>query len=179
MSQRDDVLVWVDLEMTGLEPETCGIVEMAMILTDRQLAPLAPPWEVVVWQPEPVLAAMNPFVREMHEKSGLLARVRAAKLSVADAERQALELLTAHATYRSARLCGNSVWQDRRFLARYMPAFEGYLHYRQIDVSSVKELCDWWYGKVYPKPTDREHTARFDIEQSIAELRYLKANVLD
>ena len=134
-------LVWIDLEMTGLEPETCGIVEMALILTDGELNEIADPLEMAIWQPPTVLENMSPFVRSMHDKSGLLEKVRASKTSVGDAEIKDLELVSKHASFRKARLCGNSVSQDRRFLSKYMPLLEGYLHYRQGDVSSVKELA--------------------------------------
>jgi oligoribonuclease len=164
--------------MTGLDPETCAIVEIGMILTDRNLERIADPFEVAIWQPESVLENMSPFVRNMHEKSGLLAKIRASNVSVADAEQQALDIVSKHATHRTARLCGNSVWQDRRFLTRYMPAFERYLHYRQIDVTSIKELGEWWYGEVYDKPAHKEHTALFDIEQSIEELKFLRGAVM-
>lgn len=172
------MLVWVDLEMTGLDPETCAIVEIGMILTDRNLDRIADPFEVAIWQPDSVLGDMNPFVRKMHEKSGLLPKIRASKVTVSDAEQQALAIVSKHATFRSARLCGNSVWQDRRFLSRYMPAFEGYLHYRQVDVTSIKEVGEWWYGKQYDKPAHKEHTALFDIEQSIEELKFLRGAVM-
>ena len=178
MSTRDDVLVWVDLEMTGLDPESCAIVEIGMILTDRNLDRIAEPYEVAIWQPESVLEAMSPFVRAMRTKSGLLDKIRASTVTVADAEQQALAVVAAHATHRTARLCGNSVWQDRRFLTQYMPAFERYLHYRQIDVTSLKELGEWWYDRAYDKPADKEHTALFDIEQSIEELKFLRDAVM-
>ena len=121
---------------------------------------------------------MNPFVRNMHAHSGLLEKIRASENDIEFVENDALAILSRHASCRTARLCGNSVWQDRRFLEEYMPSFERYLHYRQIDVSSLKELGDWWYQKVYTKPEDGKHTALFDIEQSIEELRYLRKHVL-
>jgi oligoribonuclease len=171
------VLAWLDLEMTGLDPETCAIVQLGLILTDQNLDELAPPLELTIWQPEPVLATMNPFVRSMHERSGLLEQVRASQVSVADAEREALELVTKHATYRTARLCGNSIGQDRRFLVKYMPVLEGYLHYRQVDVSSIKELAGWWYNTKFEKPDVGKHTALHDVQQSIAELKHYRKAV--
>lgn len=178
MTQRDDVLVWVDLEMTGLDPETCGIVELAMILTDRELNELVPALELTIWQPEEVLARMSPFVRDMHQHSGLLPRILASELDLADAERQVMEILTPIAQYKRACLAGNSVWQDRRFLTRYMPAFDDYLHYRLLDVSTLKQLGTWWYDARYEKPKDGAHTALFDIRQSIAELKFLREQVM-
>ncbi|MBI5509473.1 MAG: oligoribonuclease [Deltaproteobacteria bacterium] len=168
----------MDLEMTGLNPDDCGIVQLAMIITDTDLNEVAPPVELTVWQPESVLERMSPFVRAMHEKSGLLPKIRVSQIAVDDAERKALELLNKHVAYRAGRLCGNSVWQDRRFLMRYMPTFESYLHYRQIDVSTLKELSKNWYSKSFPKPESGEHTALFDIQQSIAELKWLRKEVM-
>src|SRR6476659_2775460 len=130
----------MDLEMTGLDPETCGIVQMAIILTDTHLNEVAPPLELTIWQPPAVLEAMSPFVRAMHQKSGLLPHIEKSEVSVEDAEHEAMRLIAPHAPYRTARLCGNSIGQDRRFLVKYMPRLEGYLHYRQIDVSTLKEL---------------------------------------
>ncbi len=165
------------MEMTGLDPDSCAIVQMAMILTNTELEELAPPLELTIWQPESVLASMTPFVRSMHEKSGLLQQVKNSKISVAEAEQEALELLSRHATYRTARLCGNSIGQDRRFLAKYMPVLEGYLHYRQLDVSTLKELASWWYGVKFDKPDEGKHTALHDIEQSIAELKHYRSKI--
>lgn len=178
VTQRDDILVWIDLEMTGLDPKTCGIVQLAMILTDRMLTELAPPLELTIWQPEEVLARMSPFVRQMHEESGLLPQIRKSELDLEDAERQVLEILAPIAAYRTACLAGNSVWQDRRFLTEFMPAFDNYLHYRLIDVSTLKELAFWWYKARYEKPKAGKHTALFDIRQSIAELKYLRQQVM-
>ncbi len=173
----DDRLVWMDLEMTGLNPETCAIVQIAVIVTDRELNRVGTPLDLVVWQPDSVLESMDPFVRKMHTKSGLLEQIRNSKNSLGDAQRQTMELITRHCTYRSAALCGNSIGQDRRFLVKYMPEVEGYLHYRNIDVSTIKELGDWWYGKTYTKPDSGKHTAMHDIEQSIEELRYLSTEI--
>ena len=163
--------------MTGLEPDQCAIVEMAIVLTDPNLKEVAAPFDVAIWQPESVLEKMSPFVRAMHEKTGLLGSVRASQVSELEAERAALELVSAHASYRTARLCGNSIGQDRRFLVKYMPAFENYLHYRQIDVSTVKELSGWWHNVKYDKPEEGKHTALNDVRQSIAELEYYREHV--
>jgi oligoribonuclease len=171
------VLAWLDLEMTGLDPETCAIVQLGLVVTGPDLEPLAPPLELTIWQPDSVLAAMSPFVRSMHEKSGLLEQVRASQLSLADAEREAMELLSKHAPYRTARLCGNSIGQDRRFLVKYMPTLEGYLHYRQVDVSSLKELAGWWYDAKFEKPDLGKHTALHDVQQSLAELKFYRKTI--
>jgi len=178
VTQRNDLLVWIDLEMTGLDPATCGIIELAMILTDIQLTPIGQPLELTIWQPESVLERMSPFVREMHTHNGLLERVRRSEVDLQDAERQVLEILVPHAEYRTAHLAGNSVWQDRRFLRQYMPSFDSYLHYRMIDVSAIKPLAEAWYGARYEKPKDGKHTALFDIQQSIKELEFYRANVM-
>jgi oligoribonuclease len=178
MSAPPPVLAWLDLEMTGLEPADCVIVEMALIVTDANLTPLAPPLEMVIWQPESALATMSPFVRRMHEKSGLLAKISKSEHALADAEQQALKLLSAHAPYRTARLCGNSIAQDRRFLFKYMPSFENYLHYRQVDVSTIKELALWWNDMKFSKADGGQHTALFDIQQSLAELKWYREHFL-
>ncbi len=177
MSPSKPVLAWLDLEMTGLDPESCVIVQMAMILTDPELNELAPPIELTIWQPEAALATMSPFVRAMHEKSGLIEQIRASKVSLADAEQQAVEILSRHAAFRTARLCGNSIGQDRRFLVKYMPVLDGYLHYRQVDVSTLKELAGWWYGQKFDKPDLGKHTALHDVRQSIAELKHYRQTV--
>ncbi|HEY3357985.1 MAG TPA: oligoribonuclease [Polyangia bacterium] len=177
-TEQPPVLAWIDLEMTGLDPESCAIVQLAMILTDPELNELAPPLDLTIWQPESVLERMTPTVRTMHERSGLLAGIRASTVSVAEAERRALELLAAQAPYGTARLCGNSVSHDRRFLGRYMPVLEGYLHYRIVDVSTLKELARWWAGLEYAKPEDAKHTALFDIRESINELRFYRAKLM-
>jgi oligoribonuclease len=117
---------------------------------------------------------MTPFVRHMHEKSGLLRLIERSEVSVEEAEQEALRLVTQHAPYRTARLCGNTIAQDRRFLYKYMPTFEAYLHYRTIDVSTLKELALWWHNVKFGKPDEGQHTALFDIRQSIAELKFYR-----
>jgi oligoribonuclease len=170
-------LVWVDLEMTGLDPAEDVIVQIAVIVTDRELNEIAEPLDLTVWHPSEVLDRMSPFVRAMHEKSGLLRAIQTSETSLADAEREALVLVSMHCEYGTGRLCGNSIWQDRRFLHRYMPAFENYLHYRMIDVSTLKELAGWWYGVHHEKPDGSHHTALWDIRQSIEELKYYRERV--
>lgn len=170
--------VWVDLEMTGLDPDTCAIVEIAVIVTGADLQPIAT-HERVIWQPDEVLSRMNPFVRDMHTKSGLYERIRASKTGLADAEREVMSLVTKHVPYREGYLAGNSIYQDRRFLARYMPMFEGYLHYRQVDVSSLKVLTQAFHGGRFElKKEGKTHTALDDIRGSIAELSHYRAHML-
>jgi oligoribonuclease len=174
----DAILFWLDCEMTGLDPDRNVLVQLAYIITDASLNEIAAPREYNIWQPASELEKMGPFVRNMHEKSGLLDKVRTSTMSVADVEHETLEVLSRHAPYRTARLCGNSVWQDRRFLARQMPQLEGYLHYRQIDVSTLKELAGWWYEAKFVKPDLGKHTALHDVRQSIAELEFYRRNIL-
>jgi oligoribonuclease len=171
-------LVWLDLEMTGLNPESCAIVELALIVTDTELKPLGPPLELAIWQPESVLERMTPFVRELHTRTGLLDKIRRSQLSLAEAEQEALRIVSKHAAFRTARLCGNSIHTDRTFLVRHMPALENFMHYRQIDVSALKELGHWWYGYKYRKPTERQHTALYDVQQSIEELKAYRKHIL-
>jgi oligoribonuclease len=174
MSDEAPTLVWVDLEMTGLDVDSCGIIEMAVVVTGKDLEPRAE-LERVVWQPDEVLDRMSPFVRDMHTKNGLLEKVRASKTSLADVENEALAMLATHCKFRDGILAGNSIHTDRRFLARYMPAFERFLHYRQVDVSTLKVLMRAWYpgGAAFEKE-GKEHTALADIRESIAELRHYR-----
>jgi oligoribonuclease len=171
-------LVWIDLEMTGLDPETDAIIEIAVVITGADLIPLTQ-YEAVIWQPESVLERMTPFVREMHTTNGLLAKVRASEIDLREAERKALQRIGQHCALGEGVLAGNSIHQDRRFLVKYMPQLEGYLHYRQVDVSSLKVLAQAWYPDVakFDKP-EKDHTALADIQQSIAELKHYRANVL-
>ena len=164
--------------MTGLDPERCSIIELGMIITGPDLAPIAR-LERAVWQPAEALDRMEPFVRQMHTKNGLLERVRASEHSNADVEREALALIAQHCGFREGVLAGNSIHQDRRFLTRHMPQLEGFLHYRQVDVSSLKVLARTWYGpEAEFKKDSKNHTALDDIEASIAELRHYRATLL-
>ena len=174
MKKPEPRFVWVDLEMTGLDPDACVIVEIAVVITGPDLAPVAE-LERVVWQPEEALARMDPFVRAMHARSGLDARIRASSTSLRDAEQEVMALVTRHVAFREGVLAGNSIHQDRRFLSRHMPLFEGYLHYRQIDVSSLKVLSQAWYGDAAAfAKRDKTHTALDDIRGSIAELAHYR-----
>ena len=171
---RADNLVWIDLEMTGLDPTVDVVLQAALVITTADLEPLDET-SVDVVQPEEALARMSPFVRDMHTRTGLIDRVRRSTIDVARAERQLLERIAAWCP-APATLCGNSIWNDRRFIARYMPALDRYLHYRVVDVSSVKVLAERWYGEaaVFTKPTAGAHDATVDIRQSIAELRHYR-----
>ena len=172
-------LVWMDLEMTGLDPEVDVIIEMATIITDSALHVVAEGPVLAVRQPEAKLAAMDEWNQTHHGASGLLERVRRSAVSEVEAEAQTLAFIEQHVERNAAPLCGNTIWQDRRFLARYMPTLESYLHYRNIDVSSLKELARRWRPELLAGFSKRNaHTALADIRESIEELRYYKAHFL-
>ena len=170
-------LAWLDLEMTGLDPQRDVILQAALIVTDAQLNVLE---EFVcdVWQPDALLERMVPFVKEMHETTGLTARVRKSRVDLMVAERKLLERVAGWCAY-PAVLCGNTIGQDKRFVDQWMPGLSGYLSYRTIDVTSIKLLAKAWYGEeaVYDKPVKGEHDALVDIKNSIAELLHYRATV--
>ncbi|MCB0999057.1 MAG: oligoribonuclease [Acidimicrobiales bacterium] len=174
------MLVWMDLEMTGLEPSKHVIVEIATLVTDDELNVVAEGPDLVVHQPEDKLALMEPIVVEMHTKSGLLDAIRASTITLEDAGAQTLAFIKEHVPEaRKVPLCGNSIGMDRRFLDAYLPDIENWLHYRSIDVSSVKELVRRWYpglsnGRPYKVGT---HRALDDIRESVAELRFYRERV--
>ena len=172
-----DQLVWLDLEMTGLDVRRHVIVEIAVLVTDASLTPLDEGIDLVVHQPPEALAEMDDFVLAMHTRSGLLPEIEASTLSLADAGAQALAYVGSHVdTPRTAPLCGNSIGVDRRFLDTYLPELEEYLHYRSIDVSTLKELCRRWAPVTYKgRPGKQEtHRALLDVLDSIAELAYYR-----
>ncbi len=169
-------LVWMDLEMTGLDPDRDGIIEMATIITDGELNVVAEGPALAIFQPETKLAAMDEWNTKHHTASGLVQRVRNESVSVIEAEALTLAFIERHVAKGQAPLCGNTIWQDRRFLARYMPTLEGYLHYRMIDVSTVKELARRWSPGVLDGFTKQsQHLALADIRESIAELAYYRS----
>ncbi len=177
----EDPLVWIDLEMTGLDVARHTIVEIAVLVTDRDLEILDEGIDLVVHQPPDALAQMDDYVLKMHTRSGLLPAIEASTLSLAAAGVQVLEYLAVHVPKPgTAPLCGNSIGVDRRFLDRYLPEVDQYLHYRSIDVSSFKELCRRWYPAVYAgRPGKAEsHRALDDIRESVDELRYYRATML-
>lgn len=173
---QSNPLVWLDMEMTGLDPETCVPLQVAMILTDGELNELEA-IELTLWQPESALETMEPFVRKMHTTNGLLEEVRKSTTSLAQSEQQLLKLLASHCQYQHGVLCGNSIHQDRRFLNAYFPTFANYLHYRMVDVSSFKEVIRRWYGvdHQYMKSEVGAHTALADTRESINELRHYRS----
>lgn len=173
---RSDLLCWIDLEMTGLDPVQNTIVEIAVLLTDNQLELVAEGPEIIVNATEAHLSRMIPIVRDMHEKSGLTEAVRRSSVNVADAERQVLSFLKQHVKARTVPLCGNSIWCDRMFLKLQMPELDEYLHYRCIDVSSFKECATRWNVHAIggaPRKGDK-HRAMDDIKESIAELKHYR-----
>lgn len=171
------MLAWMDLEMTGLNPDRDVIVEVATIITDDNLNVIAEGPDLVMSAPDDALAAMDTFVRTMHESSGLLERIRTAVLSPEDARQQTLAFLKQHIDEpRTVPLCGNSIGTDRRFLAKHWPDIETFLHYRSIDVSTIKELCRRWYPEQLAKAPEKsiKHRALDDIRESIEELRFYR-----
>jgi oligoribonuclease len=175
MAQSDDHLVWLDMEMTGLDPERDRIIELAMIVTDSHLETVAesPAW--AVHQEEPALGAMDAWNRKTHGKSGLIERVRASALDEAAVEEAALAFVREYAPRGVSPMCGNSIGQDRRFMVRYMPRLEAWFHYRNIDVSTLKELCRRWKPEVakgFEKAS--AHTALADTRESIEEMKYYR-----
>lgn len=177
----DDRLVWIDLEMTGLDLQRHRIVELAVLVTDAQLQVLADGLDLVVHQPPEVLAEMDDFVRKMHTKSGLLPEIERSSLTLEAAGTQAIEYIKQFVPEPgTAPMCGNSIGVDRRFLDRYLPELDRYLHYRSIDVSSLKELCRRWYPAVYRKrPSKTEaHRALDDVQESVTELRYYRETIM-
>lgn len=178
-SSENDRLVWIDCEMTGLDLAVDELVEIAVIVTDFELRPLDPGFQIVIKPDASALANMNDFVRAMHEKSGLLDEIPHG-VSVAEAEYEALEYIQRFAPVEGkAPLAGNTIGTDRMFLAKYMPRVDRWLHYRNVDVSSIKELARRWYPRAYIHAPGKEggHRALADISESIRELRYYRSVV--
>ena len=175
-----DRLVWIDLEMTGLDPATDVVLEVAALVTDSELEPLGEGVDLVIGHPQETLDRMGDVVREMHAKSGLTDAVLASSVTLEQAEQAVLELVKAYAPEpRTVPLCGNSIATDRTFITAYMPALDEHLHYRMVDVSSIKELCRRWYPKAYYGAPQKAggHRALADILESVAELRYYREAV--
>ena len=171
-------LVWIDCEMTGLDPTRDVLLEIATIITNYDLEIVARGPVLAIHASEAKLTGMDAWNRRTHRKSGLLDRVRGEGVSVAEAERQTLAFVKRYCYKRTAPLCGNSIGQDKRFLIKYMPELEQFLHYKVVDVSSIKVLVKEWYGGKYESPQKQElHRALSDIEESIAELDYYRRTV--
>lgn len=170
-------LIWVDLEMTGLNPEVDRILEIATLVTDKDLNIVAEGPNLIVHQPDAILDAMDEWCTTHHGESGLTQKVKDSELSEAAAEQQTLEFLEEWVEPGESPLCGNSIWQDRRFLIRYMPGLDSYCHYRNIDVSTVKELARRWRPEVAEGVQKKgSHRALDDIKESIDELKHYRAN---
>lgn len=171
-------LAWLDLEMTGLDANNDVILQAALIVTEADLSEVES-ITLDIWQPAEALRGMTPFVRAMHEKNGLLERVAASKVDLREAERRLLAVLARTCAF-PATLCGNSVGTDKRFVERWMPGLAGYLHYRILDVSSLKLIAQRYYGQdaQFQKPTEGEHDALVDIRNSIAEFAHYRKTLL-
>ena len=167
-------LVWMDLEMTGLDPDKDTIIEIATLITDGDLNIVAMGPELVVHQDASRFDTMDAWNREHHVKSGLWSKVLASEISLIEAERQTLDFIKEHCQPKDSPLCGNSIWQDRRFLVRYMQNIDTYLHYRMIDVSTIKELAGRWYPTQKFKKPKGSHRALDDIQESLDELRFYR-----
>ncbi len=179
MPQDQNHLVWLDMEMTGLNPDTDRIIEVAMIVTDANLVTVVEAPVLVVHQDDAALDAMDAWNKGTHGRSGLIDKVRVSILSEAEAEAQMLAFLAQHVPIRTSPMCGNSICQDRRFMARWMPKLEAYFHYRNLDVSTLKELVKRWKPELAKGLTKHgKHEALADIQESIEELKYYREHFL-
>ncbi len=179
MAQNQNYLVWVDMEMTGLVPETDRIIEVAMVVTDGELNTVAEAPVLVVHQTDIIMDGMDNWNKSTHGKSGLIDKVKASTLDEAAVEAQMLEFLKEYVPTRTSPMCGNSICQDRRFMARWMPQLEEYFHYRNLDVSTLKELAKRWKPEVASALKKHgKHEALADIYESIAEMRHYRDNFL-
>jgi oligoribonuclease len=179
VQKNENNLVWIDMEMTGLSPDTDRIIELAVIVTDENLVELARSPAFAVKQSQATMDGMDAWNKGTHGRSGLIARVLESTLSEAGAEIAMLEFIKQYVPANKSPMCGNSICQDRRFMARWMPKLEGYFHYRNLDVSTLKELCRRWAPAVAKGFEKRNaHTALADIEESISELAYYRAHFL-
>ena len=170
-------LTWIDLEMTGLDHEKHVIVEIATIITDEQLNVVSEGPVIAIGYTEKILSSMEAWSRKHHQASGLLDRVRSSSYTCRQAELETLDFISQYCKKKDSPLCGNSVWQDRLFLLKYMPQVENFLHYRIIDVSSIKELIKRWYPTLPPFQKKKTHLAMDDIKESIEELKFYRQNI--
>lgn len=179
MALNENRLIWLDMEMTGLDPEKERIIEVAVVVTEPDLTVVAQGPVLVVHQSDELLGAMDNWNKSTHGKSGLIDKVKASTTSEADAEDQLLAFLAQHVPAGKSPMCGNTIGQDRRFMVRYMPRLEAFFHYRNLDVSTLKELARRWKPEVY-KGFDKksQHEALADIYESIDELKYYRENFL-
>ena len=171
-------LVWLDMEMTGLDPNQNVVIEVAVVITDSELNILAESPSYAILQPDTELAKMDKWNVSTHTRSGLLERIASSGIELAEAEKQILKLLKKHVAKGSSPLCGNTIHQDRKFMVLYMPILEEYLHYRNIDVSSIKELARRWNPSIYDGfKKHNKHEALADIHESIEELKYYRQHL--
>jgi oligoribonuclease len=178
--KSDKNLIWIDLEMTGLDPSKERIIEIATIVTDSELNIVAEGPVFAIHQPDSLLEAMDSWNTKQHNGSGLVARIKASTVTEAEAEAKTLEFLKQYLNEKVSPMCGNSVWQDRRFLNLYMPKLEQFFHYRMIDVSSVKELAKRWMPQVCKGlKKQNKHLALDDIKDSIEELKYYREHFIN
>ncbi|GMQ84286.1 MAG: oligoribonuclease [Gammaproteobacteria bacterium] len=177
--QNTNGLIWIDLEMTGLNPDTDRIIEVAIVITDSQLNTIAEGPVLAVHQPDSVLDGMDEWNKRTHRDTGLVERVKASTLNEAEAEKQTLAFIQQHVSKNKSPMCGNSICQDRRFLARLMPELEAWFHYRNLDVSSIKELVYRWKPDLISGFVKKNtHKALDDIRESIEELKYYREHFL-
>ncbi len=177
MTPDTDNLGWIDMEMTGLDPASCVVLEIATLVTDKDLNVLAEGPVLAVHQPEETLSAMDDWNKTHHGRSGLLDRVRESKVTISQAEEETIRFLAQWIPPGKSPLCGNSVHQDRRFLQTYLPTLDSFFHYRIVDVSTVKELVRRWYPGLPEFEKRKAHLALDDIRESVAELRYYREKV--
>ena len=179
MPQDQNNLIWLDMEMTGLSPENDCIIEVALVITDSKLNTVAEAPVLVVHQPDAVLNGMDKWNQSTHAKSGLIDKVKASTLDVRAVELRMLDFLKLHVPKSASPMCGNSVCQDRRFMAKAMPALEDWFHYRNLDVSTLKELCKRWRPELAKGLVKHgKHEALADIYESIEELKYYREHFL-
>ncbi len=179
MAQNKNYLIWVDMEMTGLLPETDHIIEVAFVITDNDLNTVAEAPVLVVHQPQSVMDGMDAWNKSAHTKSGLIEKVKASLLNDAQVEEQMIAFLKEYVPVRTSPMCGNSICQDRRFMARWMPKLEDYFHYRNLDVSTLKELAKRWKPEMAKGVKKHgKHQALADIYESIEEMKHYREHFI-
>ncbi len=179
MAQDPNYLIWIDMEMSGLNPEADRVLEIAIVVTDPQLLTVAEAPLKIVHQPDEVLDRMDSWNKSTHKRTGLIDKVKASRQGEAEVQAELIAFLTQYLPENTSPMCGNSICQDRRFLARYMPRLEAFFHYRNLDVSTLKELAKRWKPGIMTGLTKHgKHEAMADIYESIEELKYYRDNLL-